>query len=170
MNLDRFAPKIARRDKAAFGELYEETRRLVFAVCLGIVKDRGVAEEVMQETFVTVWTETPKFRGHGYKTWILTVAKNKSINTLRKRKRETPFDFLENENVGGGYSLDLDTGIVLRTALETLSDTDRQIVLLRNEGVKAKEIATIVGLPRGTVSWRYAEALKKLKQTLEGKR
>ena len=124
----------------------------------------------MQETFVTVWTETPKFRGHGYKTWILTVAKNKSINTLRKRKRETPFDFLENENVGGGYSLDLDTGIVLRTALETLSDTDRQIVLLRNEGVKAKEIATIVGLPRGTVSWRYAEALKKLKQTLEGKR
>ncbi len=168
MNFDKLALKIARRDKSAFELLYEQTRRLVFSVCLGIVKSQSLAEELMQETFVTVWQKSCEFRGQGYKTWILTVAKNKSLNALKKSQRETPFDFMENESLGGSYEVDADTGIVLKAALNALEDEERQIVLMRNAGMKAKEIASALGVPRGTVSWKYAEALKKLKKSLEG--
>lgn len=169
MNLDKLAPKIARRDGKAFEELYEETRRLVYSVCLGIVKNGGVAEELTQDTFVAVWTKSSEFRGKGYKTWILTVAKNKSINALKKLRREFPADFEENENLGGSYAFDTssENGIALSAALRTLEERDRQIVLMKNSGAKTKEIAAFLGLPRGTVSWRYAEALKILKKRLE---
>lgn len=168
MHLDRLALKIAERDKDAFELLYEQTRRLVFSVCLSVVKNQGLAEELMQETFVTVWQKSEEFRGKGYKTWILTVAKNKAINALKKNRRETPFDFCENESMVGSYEIN-DTSIVLKTALQGLNADERQIVLMRNAGVKTKEIANALGMPRGTVSWKYAEALKKLKKLLEAK-
>lgn len=168
MSLDKLAIKIARRDKRAFEQLYEQLRRIVFSVCLGVVKDRGVAEELTQDTFVTVWQRSAEFRGKGYKTWVLTVARNKALNELRKRKKETPVDFMENEALGGAYVPDMDTGAALNAALAGLEERDRQIVLLRSGGMKAKEIARLLDVPRGTVSWRYAEALKRLKVILEG--
>ncbi len=63
MSLDKLAIKIAKRDEKAFERLYEDLRRVVFAVCLGVVKNRGIAEELTQETFVTVWQKTADFAG-----------------------------------------------------------------------------------------------------------
>ncbi|MBR2023004.1 MAG: RNA polymerase sigma factor [Clostridia bacterium] len=168
MNLDTLAPKIAKRDKQAFQLLYEQLHRLVFTVCLGVVKNRGVAEELMQDTFVSVWTKSVQFRGRGYKTWILTIARNKALNALRQTGREYAVDFNENESALGSYDMDADTGVVLKLALSKLNEQDRQIVLMRNGGLQAKEIAKTLGLPRGTVSWRYAEALKILRTELGG--
>ncbi len=169
MSLDQLAPKIARRDKRAFEELYEKMRRLVYSVCLGVVKNSGAAEELVQDTFVAVWTRAAEFKGKGFKTWILTIAKNKSLNALRKQKREFSADFTEHENLGGSYTIDseAETGVVLAAALRRLGESDREIVLLKNSGMKTKEIAEFLKLPRGTVSWRYAEALKTLKKYLE---
>lgn len=168
MSLDKLAGKIAKRDERAFGTLYEELRRLVFAVCLGVVKNRSVAEEITQDTFVTVWQKSGEFRGVGYKTWILTIARNKAINHLKKQRRETPVDFVENEWIGGSAQPDMDMGVALKMALECLDATDRQIVLMRNAGMKAKEVADVLKMPRGTVSWRYGEALKILQEKLGG--
>ena len=169
MSFDQLAPKIGKRNEKAFEELYEKLRRLVYSVCLGVVKNRGAAEELTQDTFVTVWARAAEFRGKGFKTWILTIARNKAINSLRKQKREFSADFTENETLGGAYTIDAaaDTGLVLSAALARLKDGDREIVLLKNSGMKTKEIADFLGLPRGTVSWRYAEALKSLKKYLE---
>lgn len=168
MNLDLLAPKIAKHDKQAFQQLYEQLRGLVFTVCLGVVKNKGVAEEIMQETFVSVWTSSVQFRGKGYKTWILTIARNKALNALKRNSKERATDFMEDEYALGSYETDAETGIVLKLALETLDEQDRQIVLMRVGGMQAKEIAKTLGLPRGTVSWRYTEALKILKTKLEG--
>ena len=55
MSFDQLAPKIAKRNEKAFEELYEKLRRLVYSVYLGVVKNRGAAEELTQDTFVTVW-------------------------------------------------------------------------------------------------------------------
>ena len=167
MNVDRLATKITTGDKEAFEALYEKMRGLVFAVCLSVTKNRGIAEELTQETFVAVWQKSGQFRGVGYKAWILTIAKNKSLNALRKSAWETAVDFSENEYLCGGYEMHVETGIALKTALSALSATEREIVLLRNAGMKAKEIAAFMRLPRGTVSWHYARALKRLKELLE---
>ena len=167
MSLDSLAQKIARGDERAFEELYNKTRQAVYSVCLGLVRVHMTAEELMQDTFVTVWTHSGEFKGHGYKTWILTIAKNKSLNHLKKQSREVAVDFSENEDIGS-YESDMALSVTIRAALDTLDPIDRQIVLLRNSGVKAKEIAEYLGIPRGTVSWKYTEALKKLKKYMEG--
>lgn len=167
MSLDSLAQKIARGDERAFEELYNKTRQAVYSVCLGLVRVHMTAEELMQDTFVTVWTHSGEFKGHGYKTWILTIAKNKSLNHLKKQSREVAVDFSENEDIGS-YESDMALSVTICAALDTLDPIDRQIVLLRNSGVKAKEIAEYLGIPRGTVSWKYTEALKKLKKYMEG--
>ena len=167
MSLDSLAQKIAHGDERAFEELYNKTRQAVYSVCLGIVRVHMTAEELMQDTFVTVWTRSAEFKGHGYKSWILTIAKNKSLNYLKKQSHEVAFDFLENDDIGS-YESDMALSVTIRAALDTLDPIERQIVLLRNSGVKAKEIAEYLGIPRGTVSWKYTEALKKLKKYMEG--
>ena len=169
MSLDNLAHKIAAQDQAAFGELYEKLRRIVYSVCLGVVKNRGVAEELTQDTFVTVWQRSAEFRGKGYKTWVLTIARNKALNELKRRKRETLTDFSEAEKVAT-YTVDaqVENSVVLQLALNKLDETDRQIVLFRNAGMKAKEIAEFLDMPRGTVSWRYSEAIAILKKELGG--
>ena len=165
MSLDSLAPKIARHDEKAFAELYEKTRRLVFSVCLGVVKNSALAEELTQDVFVIVWSRAGEFRGKGFKTWLLTIARNSSINALKKARRETATDFFENEHLGGRYTVDeqIETGAVLKAALDKLGEPDRQIVLMKNAGLKMKEIAQVLGLPRGTASWRYSVAIDVLK-------
>lgn len=169
--LDYLAQSIARGDEKAFAELYEKTRKIVYSVCLSVVKNRAVAEELTQETFVTVWRQISVFRGKGLKTWVLTIARNKSLNELRRIKREIATDFSEEESVFQSYAYTVDSGIemgaLLSAALDKLDLTDRQIVLLKNSGMKTKEIAAFLEMPRGTVSWRYSQALQILKDYME---
>ena len=169
MTLDHLAPKIIRRDERAFAELYERTRRIVYSVCLSILKNRAVAEELSQDTFVAVWERIDEFRGNGLKLWVLTTAKHKALNELRRRKREVAVDFFENETIGGEYIIEtqVEEGLLLSVALGRLNEVDRQIVLMKNSGAKTKEIAEFLQMPRGTVSWRYAEALKVLRNYVE---
>lgn len=167
MSLESLAQKIARGDERAFEELYNKVRQAVYSVCLGIVRAHMTAEELMQDTFVTVWTHSGEFKGNSYKAWILTIAKNKSLNYLKKQAHEISVDFSENDDIGY-YESDMALGVTVRAALDSLDPIERQIVLLRNSGVKAKEIAEYLGIARGTVSWKYAEAFKKLKKYMEG--
>lgn len=170
MTVDNLAPKIARRDKQAFSDLYEAMRKLVFSVCLGIVKNSDYAEDLTQDTFVTVWEKTYMFKGGSYKAWILSIAKNKSLNFLKRQQRQVFTEYEDNPAfVTNSFEDDMALGEVLKAALACLDVTDREIVLLKNSGVKTKEIATLFDLPRGTVSWRYSEALKKLRKYLEEK-
>ncbi|MBQ7412201.1 MAG: RNA polymerase sigma factor [Clostridia bacterium] len=169
MNLDSLATRVSQHDKRAFEALYNELRQAVYSACLGIVKSHALAEELMQDTFVAVWTHSSTFKGKGYKTWILTIAKNKSLNLLKKRARESSVDFSENDSLGS-YESDVELSVLIKTALKLLSPEERQIVLLRSSGVKAKEIAEYLKIPRPTVSWKYKEALNKLKNYMEGKK
>ncbi len=169
MSLDFLAPRIANHDERAFEELYNKMRQAVYSVCLGILKSHALSEEISQETFIAVWTHSDTFKGKGYKSWILTIAKNKSLNLLKKRANEISIDMSENDTLGS-YESDMELSLLIKSALKILDDAERQIVLLKNSGVKMKEIAELLGIPRPTASWKYAEALKKLKIYIEGRK
>lgn len=180
MNFDGLAKKIADGDEKSFESVYNQISKLVFSVCYGIVKSDSVASELTQDTFVTVWTYSGEFKGGSYKSWILTIARNKSLNYLEKAKREISVDFTEKTDsvsIINGESVeisqeevDAETKITLKMALDKLDRLERQIVLLRNSGMKMKEVASYLKIPRGTASWKYKEALKKLKKFMEGGR
>ncbi len=167
MSLDSLSTKIARHDKIAFEHLYNKLYQAVYSVCLAILKNHALAEETAQETFIAVWSYSDTFKGVGYKSWILTIAKNKSLNLLKKSSREVSVDFTENEALGS-YESDFELSMLIKSALKILDPVERQIVLLRASGIKAKELASYLNMPRGTISWKHKSALDKLKKYMEG--
>ena len=165
MSLDYLAKKIAQQDQSAFAELYEKTRKIVYSVCLSIVKDSGIAEDLTQETFVCVWSDIGNFRGKGLKTWVLTIARNKALNVLRKRKRETVVD--ESTLVSVGGKTETPTGEVFEALNKALDETEKQIVILHVLwGYKHREIAVELQMPLGTVLSKYNVSVKKLREYL----
>lgn len=170
MSFDALAEKIANKDEKAFEAVYEKMNKLVFSICYSIVKSQSVASDISQDTFVAVWSYAEGFKGNGFKAWILTIARNKALNYLEKQKREINIDFTESEDYTptDEGEIDAETKITLHDALNKLDTKDRQIVLLKNSGMKMKEIAEYLNMPRGTASWRYKEAINKLKKYMEG--
>src|ERR1041385_1485176 len=79
--------KVARRDRAAFAELYDLTSAKLFGVILRIIRQRDVAEDVLQESFVAVWERAPDYdpvRG-SVMSWLVTIARHRAIDQLRRR-------------------------------------------------------------------------------------
>ncbi|WP_236596716.1 sigma-70 family RNA polymerase sigma factor [Paraburkholderia hiiakae] len=80
-------------DRAAFGTLYRRTSAKLFGVCLRMLRDRGEAEEVLQDVYVTVWRRAVTFDPTlaSAITWLVAIARNRAIDRLR-RHREEPLD------------------------------------------------------------------------------
>src|SRR4030081_2854060 len=77
--------RIAGGDRAALQLIYQNTSAKLFGVCLRILKDRGEAEDVLQEVFVTVWRKAASFDpGRASPiTWMVAIARNRAIDRLR---------------------------------------------------------------------------------------
>lgn len=80
--------RVALRDRAAFAELYSQVAPKLFSVCLRILRDRGEAEDALQEVFVKIWQRAGRFAaaGHSVVAWLVTIARNHSIDVLRARR------------------------------------------------------------------------------------
>lgn len=77
--------RVAGGDRAALRLVYQDTSAKLFGVCLRILKDRGEAEDVLQEVFVTVWRKAASFDpGRASPiTWMVAIARNRAIDRLR---------------------------------------------------------------------------------------
>lgn len=156
--------RISEGDMNAFEEVYTDMKTPVMTVIMRIVKNRETAEEILQDVFVKLYfsppTDIEKPRAYIFKT-----ASNSAIDELRKIKQTVSFDECESEM----YSADADSGdkVDVEQALGRLDIKNRQIVTLHvNGGLKFREIAEIVGMPLGTVLWRYRKALGELREYL----
>ncbi|WGY70495.1 sigma-70 family RNA polymerase sigma factor [Burkholderia cepacia] len=91
--LNQFLLDVAAGDQDAFGILYRRTSAKLFGVCLTILRDRGEAEEVLQDVYVTVWRRAATFDPAlaSAITWLGAIARNRAIDRLR-RHREAPVD------------------------------------------------------------------------------
>ena len=160
--------KIAQSDKTALATLYERYREAVFGFALSYLRDREMAEDAMQETFLQVWSAAPRYIIHGQRpmTWLLGIAKN--VSRSMKRKQLTLLD----ENAPEipeelDRFLEVENRMVTRAVLANLSEEDRQIVMLHAvAGLKHREIAEMLELPLSTVLSKYNRSLKKLKAQL----
>jgi RNA polymerase sigma factor (sigma-70 family) len=89
-DLNRLLQNTARKDQAAFAELYNRTSSKLFGVCLRMLRDRAEAEEVLQETYTTVWRRAASFDATRASaiTWLVTLSRNKAIDRLRQHREE----------------------------------------------------------------------------------
>src|SRR5215475_13216229 len=78
-------------DQGAVAELYDRYSSVVYAVALRVLGDTGAAEDVLQEVFLQLWRNPAAFDSNrgSLGAWLAVIARNRAIDTLRKRKPET---------------------------------------------------------------------------------
>lgn len=88
--LNQLLMQTGQNDQKAFAELYRRTSSKLFGVCLRMLRDRGEAEEVLQETYTTVWRRAGTFDATKASaiTWLITLSRNKAIDRLRQHREE----------------------------------------------------------------------------------
>jgi RNA polymerase sigma-70 factor (ECF subfamily) len=175
---------VSQKDQQALEALYNKYQRLVYSLVLRIVRDEDEASELLQDVFVQVWQKADLFdqdRGN-FNTWLLTLAHNKAINTLRskafkKRTLETRGDTDEILQWAGEAATDARTPLTEQIAddtrqqvlasLKMIPDAQREaLTLAYYEGLSQSEIAEKLGVPLGTVKTRMRQGMLKLKELL----
>ena len=154
-------------DKEAFEAVYESTRSAVFGFALSILRNRSDAEDVMHDTYLRVFRGAASYQPMGRPlTWILTITRNLAYNRIRDARNLDDVD--EHTELSGGHGMArAETRLLLETALETLSDDERQIVILHAmTGWKHREIAEWMGVPLSTVLSKYRRALQKMREEI----
>ena len=140
------------------------------------VGNAAEAEDITQEVFIKIWKNIRKFdQKKNFKPWIFQIAKNTSIDFLRKKKT-IPFSRFENEK-GQNVFLEnmqaiplnlietLSDKRVLAIAVSSLNDKEQKIINLRhNNGMNFKEIADILKESVNTVKSRYRRALSNMRK------
>ena len=160
--LDNLMKEVTQGSERAFEELYEGMKRGVFALAYSYLRNYEDAEDVLQQTFLTVKRKAYLYRvGTDARAWIFQIAKNAALDELQKRKQRKEGELLREEGV--------ETPVVFLDELTArLSEEEREIVIMHAVwGYKHKEIAEEKGLPLGTVTWKYNEAIKKLRKEQE---
>lgn len=165
-------------DEDALAELYDKYGRLAFATALRIVHDSGRAEDVVQDAFLSLWSNAGQFaakRG-SLRTWLLTVVRHRAIDTLRGRAAHERDEIeLGAEVRATGTTTDPWTNVsgsvernAIRKALDALPLEQRLAVELAYfGGYTQPEIADMMGVPLGTVKGRTRLGLKKLGSYLD---
>lgn len=87
-DIEQLISKVALGDRAALAVLYDATSRKLFGVCLRVLKNRSEAEDALQDVYLRIWAKADRYAvtGHSPMTWLITVARNLSIDRLRARK------------------------------------------------------------------------------------
>ena len=158
--------RVARRDESSFQQLYEEFAKRVFRYALTLLQDQHLAEEVVQETMITVWSKASTYSGGSrVSTWIFGIARHKAYDILRSEKKGA-------RTTGGPIIIDDPAPAVEReervlAAINDLPPDQREIVFLTfYENLPYKTIANLLEIPEGTVKSRMYHAKKKLAEAL----
>jgi len=168
--------RMQQRDPNALAELYDRYGRLTFSLIVRVVHDAGIAEDLVQETFLRVWN-----RVHGFDAqkgsigpWLMAVARNQAIDYLRSAsgRERNAVEFEETDRPA--LFCDMEKDILssdrvrrVKSAVAKLSPNQRQVIELAYfEGLSQSEMAERMGQPLGTVKTWVRTALKNLRDEL----
>lgn len=178
---DQLVARLASGDAAALEKLYDRYVRQCFGLALRMLGDPQLAEEVVQEVFLKLWTQPTLYsqkRGR-FASWLLSVVHHRCIDELRRRSRsEVPIESPES-----GSLLDMEPAPdpdpgdqvwlaerrqAVRGALAGIPDNQRQVLEMAYfGGFSQSEIAERLNQPLGTVKTRMRAGLQRLRALLE---
>ena len=168
--IDKLMKRIALGDMTALEELYKNMSKPVYFYALHLVGDSVAAEDVMQDTFVSVMRSSETYNAEGKgKAWLFTIAKNKASDILRKKADISDLSDIEDVADRRDFTLQSENGIIVSQLLNLLSKKERDIVTLRLFGdMTLTQVSKELGIPKGTVFWTYNNAVKKLRKYYTG--
>ena len=153
--------------------------RAVLGYLVGMVRDRALAEDLLQEVFCRAWQARGRYREAGCeRAYLLRIADRLACDHARRRKRETPWDGdpaefaqrVARECPPWECMVRAETRRLLAAALDALSEPQRRTLLLRYYGnLDFNQIAELLGAPLNTVLSHNRRGLSALRQLLAEK-
>jgi RNA polymerase sigma-70 factor (ECF subfamily) len=159
-------------DETAMAQLYDSYSRIVYSVALRVLRDPSAAEDILQEVFLSIWRRPTGFvvaRG-SLGGWLAIVARNRSIDVLRKRR---PMDSVDDVRLQSSANVSHDVEEIVMTErvrflIGTLPQVQQELLEMAFfKGLTHSEIAAETHTPLGTVKTRIRTALLGLRCTLE---
>jgi RNA polymerase sigma-70 factor (ECF subfamily) len=166
---------VARRDEAALAALYDRFGRLAYGLALRVLRDRSLAEDAVQEAFMSVWRTADRFVAGRAKasSWILTFVHRRAVDLVRReeRRRTEPLDDAPEVDVAPGTDEEAWLRLQrerVQSALRKLPDQQREALELAYfGGFTQSELAERLGQPIGTIKSRMFSGLARLREILD---
>ena len=164
---------VARSEDTALAELYDRFGRVAYGLALRVVRDDALAQDAVQEAFLTVWRTAGRFMPERAKasTWILTLVHRRAVDVVRREERRRT-ESLELAPEPATAAADDDAWLRLRrervqSALKQLPDQQREALeLAYYGGFTQSELAERLGQPLGTIKSRMFGGLTRLRELL----
>jgi len=168
------------RDPLALAELYDRYGRMAYSLIVRVVRDGAIAEDLVQETFLRVWSSAQGFDAEkgAFEPWLLAVARNRTVDYLRsangRERNEVEWEEHDHPSLCTYLERDIlasDSARSVRVALLKLAPHQREAIdLAYFEGLTQTEVAERMGQPLGTVKTWTRAALKNLRDELTGRK
>src|SRR5213082_1896973 len=163
----------ARSEESALAELYDRYGRTAYGLALRVLRDQALAEDAVQEAFLTVWRTASRFvpeRGKA-STWILTLVHRRAVDAVRReqRRRADSLELAAEPSVEG-----VDEDVFLRLQRERVQAAQRHLPDAQREalelayygGFSQSELAERLGQPLGTIKSRMFSGLSRMRELL----
>jgi RNA polymerase sigma-70 factor (ECF subfamily) len=189
--------ELVRGSEAALSTLYDRYGDAIFASAYRLTADRGIAEEVVQETFLTLWNRAELFdpTAGSLAAWLHAIGRNRAVDRLRAAGRRPRLVALSTTSPDEGQTQGLERAVAsgtvvagaaqppgpeeatdaaglreaIRVAMNAMPDQERTVILLAyQEELSQTEIADRLDWPLGTVKTRTRRALLRLREALGG--
>jgi RNA polymerase sigma-70 factor (ECF subfamily) len=167
------ASRVAKGGRDALEQVYNQVGGAVKTIAWRVLRDEALAEDVVQEVFMTFWREPERYdEGRGsLRTYLITMAHRKAVDVVRSESAR----FRREERDPAPVQADIDeevwalqVGERVRSALAELGEGEREAISLAYlGGMSYVEVAQRLGAPEGTVKSRIRSGMKKLSETLE---
>lgn len=168
-------PRIAGKDKPAFNELYSRFSQVVFNLAFRILRDRGEAEEIVQEVFFQIWDKASSYDPSraAVSTWIMNITRSRAIDRLRNlgfRKFNVEIDI---ERINPKFDFhrisegNEEKRTLIQKALDSIPEEQRvAIEMAYFDGFTHYEIAERLNKPVGTIKTRITLGVARLRKQL----
>ena len=166
--------RVAKHDREALAEVYARFQRPLFRYLFHLLGQKELAEDVLQEVMLIVWQKAQTFHGTGTAAgWLFRIAHHQAFKAVRREADATVLD-LEAAGDLADEALNPEADLLRQTtqeeiiqALACLTPEHREVLELAFfQDFACKEIASIVGIPLGTVKSRLSYARRALKTAL----
>ena len=163
---------VARQDQDAMATLFDRYSRLVYSIALRVLREPGLAEDVMQEVLLQIWRQPGGFISQkgSLGAWLAVVARNRSIDVIRRRAKLHPLEDMvlaEPRNMHRCVEDNHLMSQVRSVVLQLPGEQQDSLQMAYFEGLTHTEISQRTGTPLGTVKTRIRTALIAVRKALE---
>lgn len=154
----------------AFLKLFQDYEQDIYKMAFIYVKNQNDALDVVQETAYRSFKTIKNLRKPQYfKTWLITIAINCSLDLLRKRQKVVQLKPEFEENISSDITDDIALEITVSDLIDCLNEIEKGVVILRYyEGLTFKEVSETLDIPLGTAKTILYRSLKKLRNHFKG--